>query len=132
MPPLLIVPTYAAVLALAYVFLAMRVVRLRREARISLGSGGNYELERRIRIHGNFAEYVPFALLLLAFVEAQGHSPALIHALCLLLLAGRAAHAFGLSAKALPFRVFGVIATAGVLCAAAFALLSRAAHLLGG
>ncbi len=129
---LTIVPTYAAILALIYLVLTARVVRVRRSARVSLGTGGDKDLERRIRVHGNFAEYVPFALLLLAFMETQGHSPALINGLCLLLIAGRAAHAYGLTTGALRFRVAGVATTFVVLSSAAVALLSRAAHLLGG
>ena len=127
----IIVPTYAAVLAIAYMLLSLRITRVRQSARVSLGTGGNTDLERRIRVHGNFGEYVPFALLLLAFVELQGHSPALIHTLCLLLIAGRAAHAYGLTTGALRFRVAGVIATVFVFSSAAVALLSRSAHLLG-
>lgn len=129
---LTIVPAYAALLALIYLALAARVVRLRRAAGVSLGSGGNSDLERRIRAHGNFAEYVPFALLLLAFVELQGHSPALINGLCALLVAARAAHAYGVSTGALRWRVLGVTATFVVFGSAAVALLSRTAHLLGG
>jgi uncharacterized membrane protein YecN with MAPEG domain len=129
---LTIVPAYAAVLALGYVLLATRVIRMRYNARVSLGAGGNTELERRIRAHGNFAEYVPFALLLLAFVELQGHAPALIHGLCLLLVAGRAAHACGLSTGAHRLRVLGVTATFIVLCSAAATLLSGALPLLRG
>lgn len=129
---LTIVPAYAALLALVYVLLAGRVIQMRRGARISLGSGGRSDLEKRIRVHGNFAEYVPFALLLLAFVEVQGHSPALIHALALLLIAGRAAHAYGLTTGTVRFRVAGMTATLFVFGAAAAALLSRSVPLLGG
>ena len=125
----IIVPTYAAVLALAYVLLGLRVTRLRRSARVSLGAGGNADLERRIRVHGNFAEHVPFALLLLTFVEWQGHSPVLVHTLSIILLAARAAHAYGLSTGTLRLRVAGVIATVVVFVSASVTLLLRAYHL---
>jgi uncharacterized membrane protein YecN with MAPEG domain len=39
-----IVPIYAAILALIYIGLAMRVIRSRRGARIAIGTGGNTEL----------------------------------------------------------------------------------------
>jgi uncharacterized protein len=120
---LTIVPAYAALLALAYMALSLRVVRVRRDARVSLGTGNNSALERRIRVHGNFAEYVPFALLLLAFVEAQGQPPVVIHALSLLLVAARAAHAYGLSTGTLRLRVLGVVGTVAVFTSAALALL---------
>ena len=41
------------------------------------------------RVHANFAEYVPLALLLLAFVEIQQFAAVIVYALCLMLVAGR-------------------------------------------
>ncbi len=67
-----IVPFYAALLALLFMVLSVRVMRERGRARVAIGTGGNIALERRIRVHGNFAEYVPLALLLLAFMELRG------------------------------------------------------------
>ncbi len=124
--PLTIAPIYAAILALGYIALASRVVRMRYSARVPLGSGGNADLERRIRVHGNFAEYVPFALLLLAFVELQGQPAWHVHLLGSALLAARAAHAYGLSTATLRFRVAGVVLTFAVILSAAIALLSHA------
>jgi hypothetical protein len=124
--PLSIVPIYAAVLALGYVALSARVVRFRRANRVSLGSGGHGDLERRIRAHGNFAEYVPLALLLMALAEAGGQPAWLLHALGMLLVAGRAAHAYGLTNSDLRFRTFGVVATFTVLIGSAAALLRHA------
>jgi uncharacterized protein len=69
-----VVPFYAGIFALMYFFLTMRVARRRGQMRIPLGSGGDAELERRIRAHGNFIEYVPLALILLGFMEAQRSS----------------------------------------------------------
>ncbi len=51
-------------------------------------------------MHGNFAEYVPFALVLLALAELSGAHWAGVHALGLSLLAGRLLHAYGISVKA--------------------------------
>ena len=50
-------------------------------------------MERRIRVHGNFAEYVPLALLLLLFMELQAQSRFLVHVLCIVLIAARLVHA---------------------------------------
>ena len=61
----------------------MRVANTRRVMQVGLGTGNNVTLERRIRVQGNFAEYVPFALILLTFVEMQGSARWLVHALCL-------------------------------------------------
>src|SRR5262245_51223005 len=89
-----IVPIYAAAIALMFVILAVRVTRLRRVKRIAIGSSGDARLERAIRVHANFSEYVPLTLLLLAFVEMQGNSAWLIHFLALALVAGRLVHAY--------------------------------------
>ena len=58
--------------ALIFVLLSMRVIQMRGDRpRSALGDGSNPALERRIRVQGNFAEYVPMALILLLFVELQ-------------------------------------------------------------
>lgn len=69
-----IVPFYAAVLGLIFIFLSARVVVARRQFRVRLGSGGHEILERRIRVQGNFAEYVPLTIILLTFLELDGAS----------------------------------------------------------
>lgn len=100
-----IVPIYAAIFAILFVALSIRVIGARRIARVALGAGGNSALERRIRVQGNFAEYVPLALILFAFIELQGWSRWLVHALCVCLLAGRLLHAYGVSQDPEDFRI---------------------------
>ena len=92
-----IVPAYAAIFAFIYLVLSVQVIRARRQAKTAIGTRGDVRLERKIRVHANFAEYVPFALLLLSFVEMQGGPAWLIHLICLAFLAGRAIHAYGVS-----------------------------------
>jgi uncharacterized membrane protein YecN with MAPEG domain len=76
-------------LLLMFVWLSFRVIRHRRSARVALGSGGDARLERAIRAHANFAEYVPFAVLLLVLAELGGAWPVLLHGLgALLVVAG--------------------------------------------
>ena len=60
---------YAGVAALAFVAMSMLVVRRRRRLRVALGDGGNRLLARTIRGHGNFAEYVPLALLVSGMIS---------------------------------------------------------------
>jgi hypothetical protein len=124
MPPI-IVPSYAAILAFIYVFLSVRVIRMRGTARVAIGSGGNPRLERLMRVHANFAEYVPLALILLAFLEIQAQSRYLIHGLALTLIVGRAVHAFGVSQDKENFRlrVAGMMLTFAVLLITGLALL---------
>ncbi len=116
-----VVPFYAGILALIYFFLTMRVARRRGQTGIVLGSGGDAELERRIRAHGNFIEYVPLALILLGFAEAQHWSRYLLHGLCILLLIGRICHAIAISrdGSSGPLRFVGMMLTGTVLIVAA-------------
>ena len=119
--PLEIVPGYAAVLALFFVFLSFRVIRSRGRERVSLGDGGSALLQRRMRVHGNFAEYVPLALLLIAFFELQGGADLRVHILCLLLLLGRLVHAYGTGSapQKMPLRVAGMVMTFAALVGSA-------------
>ena len=56
---------YAALLALLFVALSWRTIGLRRRYCVAVGDGGQPELLRAMRVHANFAEYVPLALLLI-------------------------------------------------------------------
>ena len=70
--PLPVTLVTACVLALMGLILAARVSRVRMKHRISLGDKGNEELMVRMRIHGNFIEFVPFVLILMALLESSG------------------------------------------------------------
>ena len=114
---------YASLLVPLFLLLASRVIRARRGARVAVGDGGDAVLMRRMRVHANFAEYVPFALLLLALAESLGTNVLVLHGLGIVLLAGRIAHAFGMSqpAEMFAFRVAGVVTTLGMMGVAALA-----------
>ena len=116
---------YAAVLALIYVAISIYVVRLRFRHKVGLGDGKVYPLKRWIRIHANFAEYVPFALLLLALLESMNENPAIIHGLGIALVVGRLSHLVGLSKShnTSPGRFLGSFLTFGVLTLTAMRLL---------
>jgi len=70
-----ITPLYAALLALVFLVLSFRVIFVRRGERISLGDGENPALRARVRVHANFAEYTPLALLLMLMAELLGDDP---------------------------------------------------------
>lgn len=61
MPAPTITMAYAGLLALMFVALSARVIVRRRSAHAALGDGDDNDLSRRIRAHGNFAEYAPLA-----------------------------------------------------------------------
>lgn len=131
-----IVTLYAGLLGLLYLVLAANVIRIRRRDRISLGDGSNVLLERRIRAHGNFAEYVPIALILIAFAEAGGGPPWFIHILGIALVIGRTLHAFALSSLTLRLgaRVGGMVLTLTAigLAAATCLVIAVSAAMNGG
>jgi hypothetical protein len=64
-----IVPLYAALLAILFVALSVRTLGLRRSLGIGLGDAGNEQMLRAMRVHSNFAEYVPLSLILLYLVD---------------------------------------------------------------
>jgi hypothetical protein len=112
---------YAGLLGVLMLVLAFRVVAVRRATAIGLGDGGNALLFSRIRIHGNAAEYVPLALLLMLMLEINGTSAGWLHVLGLSLLIGRVAHAQGLSTSTgvSPGRLVGNVLTWSVILIAA-------------
>lgn len=124
-----ITPVYAGLLALVFVALSIRVIGARRGAGISLGDGGDKALLRRQRVHANFAEYVPLALMLMLLAELQGVPRPVLHGLGLALLAGRLVHAAGVSREPENFklRVTGMALTFTALISGALVNLAGGA-----
>jgi hypothetical protein len=112
---------YAALLAVLFLFLSVRVINQRREARVEIGAGEDRELLRRMRVHANFAEYAPFSLVLMALAESLKAPSWWLHLIGLMLIAGRVIHAYALSQTPhiLRFRVLGMTLTFAVMGAAA-------------
>ncbi|MCK7460454.1 MAPEG family protein [Idiomarina aminovorans] len=108
---------YAGVLTLIYLVLAVQIIRLRWKHRVGIGTGEAEELNIAVRIHGNFIEYVPLALILFATMEVQNASVGLLHGVGIALIIARLCHAVGLTRSAgvsLP-RTIGVLTTFAVL-----------------
>ncbi len=120
---MIIVPAYAVLFACLFLTLSIRTIRARRLAKVAIGTGGDRVLERLSRVHANFSEYVPFTLLLIALSEMRGIHHVIIHGLCLALLVGRCAHAWGVSNRTenFRFRVIGIALTLNTISAAAVA-----------
>jgi hypothetical protein len=85
---LTVTPLYAGLLGLLFVILSLRVITTRFTARVTLGDGGDKMLAKRIRVHGNFAEYAPMGLILLTLAELQGAPLWVVHLLGVMLLGG--------------------------------------------
>ena len=105
--------TTLSVLVAAAMLIALSVPVSLRRAQLGIAIGDLREdetLTRRIRAHGNFTEYVPIALLLIALVEASKNLHAAI-ALAVVLLVARLAHAAGTLAGITWLRGIGLLAT---------------------
>ena len=107
---------YTSILGIILVYLSILVIRERRSGRVSLGDGNVEELpylQRTSRAFGNFTEYVPMALLLLAIAELNDIDDYVLHGCGMLLVFGRLAHAYGLRHHPGPSwqRVWGMLAT---------------------
>lgn len=122
-----IIPFYASLLVLLFIFLSVRVVRVRRSLQVSIGDAGDKRLLRVIRVQQNFAEYVPIALLLLLALELQVFYPWALHLFGAALLVGRLLHAYGVSQakEQLRFRIAGMACTFAVMLLAAAILIYR-------
>lgn len=120
---------YAAFFGLLLFALSVQVIRARAAARVAIGLGDDIRLLRASRAQGNFVEYAPMILMLLLLLELAGTGPFLLHALGGLALAGRVAHAMGISREPenLKLRQLGMALTFTVLGLAPLLLLLRIA-----
>ena len=95
--PFRITGLYAGVLALIYMLMAINVMINRYKFKVGIGDGEQRPLAKAIRIHGNFAEYIPFILVLMAIYELNGGDSTLLHGCGIALAVGRVLHAIGIS-----------------------------------
>jgi len=107
---LLITSIIAAILTLIFIKLSLAVIGLRRKNKVGLGSGGHEDLERAIRTQGNFAEYVPLGVFLIACLELNGAPWWLVVIPGISLIIGRLIHAKGMNTPPPDFskRVLGM------------------------
>ena len=108
-----ITPFYAALLSLLYVGLSINVIKNRLRFQQSLGVGREHKLERAVRAHGNFAEYVPLVLIMMAFLEINKETNFWLHFFGIAMIVGRLAHVIGISIEKAPnnYRLIGMMAT---------------------
>ena len=126
--------TFAALFTLSYLLLSFRIGYLRGSPVMKLIFKMDKDvpptkLERNVRAHGNFSEYVPVFLILLLLLELPGTASFnYLLIICLIFSLGRLAHAICFALYDFnPFlRIFGMLCT--YLCLGVFAvhLLSNA------
>ena len=111
MTPIAAAAVYAGVNILILLFLSFRVVGRRRSAQVSLGTGGDADLEVRVRAHGNASEYIPATMLGLFIAASLGAPLWAVHAIGGLFTAGRVLHGIGLSGGIMAPRALGMVLT---------------------
>lgn len=122
-----VTPLIACLLAALYIVLSARVINQRRVSKVSLGDGNDKALLKRLRVHGNFAEYVPFALVLLLIAELQGAAAWMLYLCGAMLVAGRIGHAIGTGrTPQIPaLRTLGMGLTLGAIITTALTILRQ-------
>ncbi len=111
MTPIAAAAIYVGANILILFFLSFRVVGRRRAAQVSLGTGGDLELETRVRAHGNAAEYIPATMLGLFIAASLGAPLWAVHAIGGVFTLGRVLHGIGLSGNILAPRAIGMVFT---------------------
>lgn len=96
MPFPVITSALAAVFAILMVLMSLSVSLRRAKLNVTNGDGNDDVLRRRIRTHGNFAEYAPLLLILLLLVEFTAIPRMVVIILAVLFCAGRVLHALGM------------------------------------
>ncbi len=120
---------YSSLLAIIFLILTIKIIRIRRKNKITFGDGNNPKLQRAIRSQANFTETVPLTLILLALAENSGSSLIALQIAGFTLLLGRMIHAYGISftKEKIYFRVTGMILT---IFSIAFLILINLSHLV--
>jgi uncharacterized protein len=102
--------------ALLQCALTALVIIRRAQTGVDFLDGGDPQLLRRIRAHGNFSETAPMALLLMVLLEMRGLSSVWLIAFGVTLLLGRILHAQSLlTDNAAWSRRGGMVLTLGVI-----------------
>jgi uncharacterized membrane protein YecN with MAPEG domain len=92
LPSIEITLLFAAIFGVLHVIFTLRVGMYRMSSHINVGDGGDKELLKRIRGHGNFIETVPMALLLLLLNDLNGLADTYLIMLASALLVARILH----------------------------------------
>ena len=112
----------AGILGLLSAVLGLNISRLRRGRRVSLGDGGDKELETAIRAHGNLMEWAPFVMLLIYLLHGP-YGDRSVAILAILFTLSRLAHAGGMLGFIPSGRVAGATVATLVTIAASIMLL---------
>jgi len=102
----------AAAAAIINLWLSVRCGQVRGKAGISIGTGGNELLERRMRAQLNFVENTPWVLLLIAGIELAGKGGQWLAIVGAVYMLGRVGHGIGMDgASFAKSRMIGTLIT---------------------
>jgi uncharacterized membrane protein YecN with MAPEG domain len=125
--PLQITALYASILMIFALALSAKAGSFRGKSGISVlhGDPPNMELVQRVRVHQNFLEYVPMAIILMGLLESNGANATFLHVFGVVLIIARYAHAVGLKHDSMASigRLIGAGGTALISAAAALYML---------
>ena len=97
-PNVHIVAFYVGLNALLMLVLSYLVGSARgRQGALDPGATGDASLTRAIRMHGNYAEYVGLAMVILLTLERLGYGDIWLHVLGAGFTLGRVSHAYGMT-----------------------------------
>ena len=125
MPGLPVTSVTAAIAGLMLIALSVPISLRRMKLKALAGDAGDEGLRRLIRAQGNFTEYAPMGLILLALVELGITPTGLLWGIGLLLVVGRGLHALGMLRGSLAVRALGMAATFASVITSAVILLVR-------
>ncbi len=115
---------YAGILALIIVALGINVTVHRVKLKVPLGDGGNPQMLRMIRLHGNAIEYLPLALVLMLVYEINGGWHTALHIIGIALIAARLIQTMAMWSTEMPRPGRGIGQTVTWLSIAALAVLN--------
>lgn len=116
----------SSVLALIFIAMSIKIIKLRYTHQIAIGHGEHSDLERSIRAHSNFSEYVPLALILMLCAEANQANRLVLSLFACVFILGRLSHAYAFlwNKQHFTFRKRGMYLTfISLLCLSLFNLL---------
>ncbi len=118
---------YAGLCGILLIVLYLRVSQRRLAQKIGAGSGGDTELEQRIRAYANLIESASLALILLYLFEQTGPSAVSVHAYGATFFIARLCHAQGISSsfERTPGRLLGSIGTLLVMLGLSVVVIMR-------
>ncbi len=109
---------YGALNAILNIFLASRVSAMRRKHGVGHSGSDAPEFLVASRTHGNNAEFVPLAIVMMLLAELLGGASVILHVYGGTLLLARVLHVLGMPRKAPnPFRFAGVALTWALIVA---------------